>query len=84
MVRLLIPSTIALSVVYGIQLVYGGRLFEGVLLMVAGFSGGLYAEYLVTKLDERLCDECGRLMKPVQGIYYCRHCRRFQEKPRRV
>ncbi|MEM4306401.1 MAG: hypothetical protein QXD61_10565 [Candidatus Caldarchaeum sp.] len=82
--RLLIPGLIALALVYGVQLIYGGKLFEGILLMVVGLVGGLYAEYLVAKLDERLCDECGRLMKPVQSIYYCQHCRRFQEKPRRV
>ncbi len=81
---LLMPALVAIAVVYGIQLVNEGRLFEGVLLMVVGILGGFYGEYLLQKWFSTYCDYCGgRMRKDVGGLYYCDNCRRFQQ-PRRV
>jgi hypothetical protein len=44
-----VPALIAIAMVYGIQLIYEGRLFEGVLLMVVGVTAGFYAEYLIER-----------------------------------
>ncbi|MEM0348963.1 MAG: hypothetical protein QXD24_02100 [Candidatus Caldarchaeum sp.] len=81
---LLMPALITLALVYGIQLVYEGRLFEGVLLMVVGILGGFYGEYLLQRWLSTYCDHCGgKMRKDVGGLYYCDRCRRFQQ-PRRV
>ena len=80
---LLIPGLVALALVYGVQLIYEGRLFEGVLLMVVGIALGFYAEYLRNRLLSAYCDYCGRRMrKDVAGLYYCDRCRRFQDSRR--
>ena len=80
---LLIPGLIALALVYGIQLINQGRLFEGVMLMLVGFFGGFYAEYLLQKYLSTYCDYCGaKMKKDAGGLYYCDKCRRFA--PRRV
>ncbi|MEM1964355.1 MAG: hypothetical protein QW074_03445 [Candidatus Caldarchaeum sp.] len=80
---LLVPGLIALALVYGIQLVNEGHLFEGVLLMVVGIFGGVYAEYLLQRWRMSYCDYCGgKMRKDVGGLYYCDRCRRFA--PRRA
>lgn len=53
-----------------IQLVNGGRLFEGVLLMVVGILGGFYGEYLLQRWLSTYCDHCGSRMRN------CDRCRR--------
>lgn len=77
------PALMTIAIVYGIQIVNEGRLFEGVLLMVVGLACGVYGEYLMQKWRVSYCDYCGgKMRKDVGGLYYCDRCRRFA--PRRA
>ncbi len=67
---MLMPALVAIALVYGIQLVNEGRLFEGVLLMVVGILGGFYGEYLLQRWLSTYCDHCGSRMRN------CDRCRR--------
>ncbi|MEM2485501.1 MAG: hypothetical protein QXT82_11795 [Candidatus Caldarchaeum sp.] len=76
---LLSTAVVAIAVYFGMPLIEQGRV-EGFLLVFFGFLAAYSVEYVVSKVvSNRMCPECSAWMKKVQGLYYCKNCRRFYE-----
>ncbi|MEM2446725.1 MAG: hypothetical protein QXU87_10140 [Candidatus Caldarchaeum sp.] len=76
-------AVIALAVYFATTFLNEGRIPEAFLLVFSGTMAAAYVEYIVSKtLSNRICMVCRGWMKKVQGLYYCKNCRRYE--PRRV